>query len=38
MSKTPKKKSTSYRIYQIIIAVVAFVMILSMIVAALRIL
>jgi hypothetical protein len=36
MGKQPKKKSTSYRIYQIIIAVVAFMMILSMIAAALR--
>lgn len=36
MSKKPNNRSTSYRIYQIIIAVVAFVMILSMIAMALR--
>jgi len=36
MSKQPKKRSTSYKIYQILIAVIAVVMILSMIAAAVR--
>lgn len=36
MSKQPKKRTTSYRLYQILIAVIAVVMILSMIAAAVR--
>ncbi len=36
MSKKSNKKSTSYRIYQIVIAAVAIMMILSMVVAAVR--
>lgn len=36
MSKNNNKKSTSYKIYQIIIAVVAVMMILSMIATAIR--
>ncbi len=36
MSKTPDKKPTSYRIYQVLMAVIAIVMILSLIAMALR--
>lgn len=36
MSKQPKKRSTSYKIYQILIAVIAVIMILSMIASAVR--
>jgi len=36
MSKQPKKRTTSYKLYQILIAVIAVVMILSMIAAAVR--
>jgi hypothetical protein len=36
MSKKSTKKSTSYKIYQIVIAAVAVMMILSMIAAAVR--
>jgi len=37
MSKQPnKKRSTSYKLYQILIAVIAVIMILSMIATAIR--
>jgi hypothetical protein len=36
MSKTPDEKPTSYRIYQFLMAVIAIVMILSLIAMALR--
>jgi hypothetical protein len=36
MSKTPDEKPTSYRIYQVLMAVIAIVMILSLIAMALR--
>lgn len=36
MSKKKDKKSSSYRVYQILLAVMAFIMILSMIAAAVR--
>jgi ABC-type transport system involved in multi-copper enzyme maturation permease subunit len=36
MSKKPEKKSASYRIYQILMAVIAFVMIVSLIAMAVR--
>jgi hypothetical protein len=36
MSKKPNKKPSSYRLYQILMAVIAFIMILSMIALALQ--
>lgn len=36
MSKKNDQKPTSYRFYQILMAVIAFIMILSMIAAAIR--
>ena len=36
MSKQPKKRTTSYKLYQLLIAVIAVIMILSMIAAAVR--
>ncbi len=36
MSKKPNKKSKSFRVYQIVMAAIAFIMILSMIAVALR--
>jgi len=36
MSKTPDKKPSAYRFYQILMAIIAFVMILSMIAMAIR--
>ena len=36
MSKNPNKKPKSFRVYQIMMAAIAFIMILSMIAVALR--
>jgi hypothetical protein len=36
MAKQPNKKSKSFRVYQIVMAAIAFIMILSMVAMAIR--